>query len=196
MLRLFFRSVFISTVDVSIKKNIPLAFQPQLNGKSVIKATPNITSISNVNSLNPSFNKIQPPNANISIQKPTHIVASSVSSPIYQFNLPQAYHQMIPSSPYSTTQASNNSLFIGNSSITSTLGNTNLHQQQTAPTHAHPQNSFNHLNNLNPLTSVLSSPSIISSNSYSAGFGGGPLSQGSSGWYYDSLVDNVDDFLP
>jgi len=170
---------------------------PQANGKPITKATPNITSISTVNNLNSTFNKIpaHQNNQNISIQKPTTIVASSVSSPVYTFNpsSQHVYHQMNPSSSYQPTTHLPNNLFSTIGSATSIVNNNSaqLHQQHTAP-----QNSFNNLNNLNPLTNVLASPSIISSNSFSTNFGGGSLSQSSNGWYYDSLVDNVDDFLP
>ncbi len=164
--------------------------QPQLNGHSISKTSPNITSINNVNNLNSSFTKVQALNQNISIQKPTQLL----TSPVFQYNLPQTYHQTIPSSSYPTTQVSNNSLFIGSSSlILNNNNNNNGHQINQQPLTITPnQNSFNLLNNLNPLTNVLASPTIISPLSYSANFGGGSLSQN----WYDSFVDNVDDFLP
>lgn len=162
----------------------------QSNQKHITKTiSSNLTPVSSLdnNNLANLNNSLVPTKSNITLKNNDQTTSPNQ---VYQLNLPQTYHQIIPSSSLSSynptpvtptsTSSSNNPVYmssLGTSNSSSSILN---HQHNlVTPLHA---NSF-----------TLNTP-IISSSSFQ---GVGGSSQPSSGWYYDSLaVDNVDDFLP
>lgn len=162
--------------------------------------TNQITHLNNLNHNNSSFNVVKSPIN--SIQKANQLINSS--NQMYQLNLPQTYHQIIPSnSLYSNVSNINNSnsLYVPSlTSSTSGQASSTIHSNQSTSisnqsltSNIH-QNSFSLSNHSSSNSNI---QSIINSNSFSTNLGGSSLTQPSNGWYYDSLlVDNVDDFLP
>lgn len=219
-----------SPVQTNIS-NLNFYNNPQSNLKPVTKTigTPNIIPINSLNN-NSTATSIHHQNTNVSqlshlnnASKPLNTTFNVVKTPIntiqkanqlinstnqvYQLNLPQTYHQIIPSNSIYTTNTSNpssntNPLFVP--SLTSPLStqaapanilNTNInHTTSITNPSSHHQSAFNLSNHSSTSSNI---QSIISSNSFSSNLGGSSLTQPSNGWYFDSLlVDNVDDFLP